>query len=75
MSNQNNNQEEVFFDHYFRIEKQSWGTWKSYGKDGKPLITSLTSEACIAATREYLKWQQEGFPENNVYEGVVGGKL
>jgi hypothetical protein len=75
MSNQNNNQEEVFFDDYFRIEKQSWGTWKSYGKDGKLLITSLTSEACIAATREYLKWQQEGFPENNVYEGVVGGKL
>jgi len=75
MSNQNNNQEEVFFDDYFRIENQRWGTWKSYGKDGAAIVTALSSEACIAATRQYLKWKQEGFPEANKHEGVVSGKL
>jgi hypothetical protein len=75
MSDMNNKQEEIYFDDYFRVEKQRWGTWRSIGKDGKFLVTSLTSETCIAATREYLKWQQEGFPENNIYTGVVEGKL
>lgn len=63
-------------DDAFYVEQCAWGTWKSYDKDGKPLITSLTSENCIAATRFYCKGLQEGFGESaTTYEGSVGGKL
>ena len=62
-------------DEAFYVEQSTWKTWKSYDKDGNPLVTSLTSEACIAATRAYLKWQQEGFPETKTHESVVVGKL
>jgi len=63
-------------DEAFYVEKCAWGTWKSYGRDGKPLVTSLTSENCIAATRFYCKGLQEGFGESSSsYEGSVGGKL
>lgn len=48
-------------DDCFYVEEQRWKTWKSFDKDGKPLITSLTSETCIAATRFYLKGLQEGW--------------
>jgi len=69
--------QKTLIDDCFYVENQRWGTWKSYDKDGKTLITSLTSEACVAATRYYLKLKQE----NNLndigvsYEGTVGGKL
>jgi hypothetical protein len=63
-------------DEAFYVEECAWGTWKSYDKDGKPLVTSLTSENCIAATRFYCKGLQEGFGESSKsYEGSVGGKL
>ena len=63
-------------DDCFYVENQRWGTWKSYDKDGKTLVTSLTSEACVAATRFYCKGLQEGFGEDTTsYEGSVGGKL
>ena len=63
-------------DEAFYVEECAWGTWKSYDKDGKPLVTSLTSENCIAATRFYCKGLQEGFGESATsYEGSVGGKL
>jgi hypothetical protein len=62
-------------DDSFRVEKSRWGTWKSYTKEGNPIITSLTEESCIDATRSYLKWQQEGFNDTKTYEGSVGGKL
>lgn len=69
--------QKTLIDDCFYVENQRWGTWKSYDKDGKALVTSLTSEACVAATRYYLKVKQE----NNLndigvsYEGTVGGKL
>ena len=69
--------QKTLIDDCFYVENQRWGTWKSYDKDGKALVTSLTSEACVAATRYYLKLKQE----NNLndigvsYEGTVGGKL
>ena len=69
--------QKTLIDEAFYVENQRWGTWKSYDKDGKTLVTSLTSEACVAATRYYLKVKQE----NNLndigvsYEGTVGGKL
>ena len=63
-------------DEAFYVEECAWGTWKSYDKDGKPLVTSLTSENCIAATRYYCKGLQEGFGEGaKSYVGQVDGKL
>lgn len=65
-----------WIDDCFRVEEKKWGTWTSYDKKGKELITSLQKEICVSATRWYLKNRQEGFVENAVkYEGVVGGKL
>ncbi len=62
-------------DGAFYVQKQQWGTWKSFDKEGKPLVTSFTEQSCIAATRFYLQGRQEGFTESQTYEGVVGGKL
>jgi len=65
-----------WIDDCFRVEKKKWGTWTSYDKEGKELLTSLQKELCVSATRWYLKSKQEGFVENEVkYDGVVGGKL
>ncbi len=66
----------TLIDDCFYIEQTSWKTWRSYNKEGKELITSLTEENCINATRFYLKGLQDGWPENQqTYEGTVGGKL
>ena len=63
-------------DDAFYVEESTWKTWKSFDKDGKPLVASLTSEACIAATRFYCKGLQEGFGEGaKSYVGQVDGKL
>ncbi len=62
-------------DDAFYVEKKKWGTWQSYDKEGNGIITSLTEEQCISATRFYLKGRQEGFSESKTYEGEVGGKL
>ncbi len=64
-----------WIDDCFRVEEKRWGTWSSYDKDGKEIITSLTKEQCILATRFYLKGKQEGFEETETYDSVVGGKL
>ncbi len=71
-----NTDETHFIDGAFAVDHQRWGTWLSYDKEGNKLITSLTEEACIAATRWYLKARQDGFTESETrYEGSVGGKL
>lgn len=62
-------------DDAFYVQKQKWGTWNSFDKDNQPLITSLTEDSCISATRFYLKGRQEGFSESQTYESEVGGKL
>lgn len=65
-----------WIDEAFRVEEKRWGTWASYDREGKEIITSLHKDHCILTTRWYLKQKQEGFSENAVkYEGVVGGKL
>jgi hypothetical protein len=64
-----------WIDDTFYIKEQRWGTWVSYDKEDKSIITSLTKEQCISATRFYLKGRQEGFTETKSYEGQVGGKL
>ena len=66
----------ILIDEAFTVDKARWGTWRSFDKDGKELITSMTEEQCIAATRWYLKARQERFTEQaTTYDGVVGGKL
>lgn len=67
--------ERKLIDDCFYIEEKKWGTWDSYDKEGKCIITSLTENECINATRFYLKGRQEGFLESKSYEGNVGGKL
>lgn len=64
-------------DEAFYVEESAWKTWRSYNKDGNPLVTSLTEEYCVSATRQYLKWKQDG-SLNDVgvsYSSVVDGKL
>jgi hypothetical protein len=68
--------EKNLIDDAFYVEQKSYGLWYSTDKDGNGLITSLTEQQCISATRFYLKGRQEGFPEpEKVHEGTVGGKL
>lgn len=68
--------EPKLYDDCFYVQQKKYGLWHSTDKDGKGLITSLSEELCVAATRFYLKGRQEGFPEpEKVHEGVVGGKL
>jgi predicted HicB family RNase H-like nuclease len=64
-----------WIDDEFRVEESRWKTWKSFHKNGNELITSLTQESCISATRFYLKCKQDGFEDSKTYEGSVGGKL
>jgi hypothetical protein len=68
--------EKEMIDECFFIEEKRWGTWDSQDKEGKKLITSLTRESCINATRFYLKGLQEGqFEETKSYTSTVEGKL
>ena len=65
----------LLIDGCFTVDKARWGTWRSFDSDGKEIITALTEENCIAATRWFLKARQEGFDETPTHEGTVGGKL
>ena len=64
-------------DDAFYVKEQKWGTWDSYDKDGKCILTSPNEEQCVRATRWYLKQKQENKLEGvgTKYEGTVGGKL
>jgi hypothetical protein len=66
----------ILIDGCFTVDKARWGTWRSYDSEGNGILTSLTEEECINATRWYLKQKQEGFPEEVIsYDSIVGGKL
>jgi len=67
--------EKNLIDDCFYIQQKKYGLWYSTDKEGNGLITSLTEEQCISATRFYLKGRQEGFSESQTYESEVGGKL
>jgi len=70
--------EQKLIDDAFYVEEKKYGLWQSHYPDGKGIITSLTEEECVRATRWYLKLKQEGEfdkVESKVYDGVVGGKL
>ena len=51
---------QFYDDDAFYVEKKSWGTWQSHYPDGSGIITSLTEDECVRATRWYLKAKQEG---------------
>ena len=69
--------EKQLIDDCFYIELKKWGTWDSYTSEGKCIITSLTEENCIRATRWYLQQQQENALDKveTTYSGEVSGKL
>ncbi len=67
--------EKKLIDDAFYVQQQRWGTWDSTDKEGNGLVTSLTEDSCISATRFLLKGRQEGFAESKTYESKVGGKL
>jgi hypothetical protein len=67
--------EKKLIDDCFYVEQKKYGLWDSTDLDGKGLVTSLTEEQCISATRFYLKGRQEGWSESKTYSGEVGGKL
>ena len=65
-----------WIDNCFRVEQKRFGTWSSYDKDGKGILTALHKDGLISATRWYLQAKQEGFSEPTIqYDGTVGGKL
>jgi hypothetical protein len=68
---------ENLYDDAFYVEQSNWKTWKSYDKDRNALVTSLTQETCIAATRYYLKLKQDGSLNDIAvsYSSIVDGKL
>lgn len=68
-------QPQEIYDETFVVRKQRWGTFVSYSvADDRPLITSLTLENCVAATRFYLKGFQEDENQRS-YDSFVDGKL
>lgn len=62
-------------DDCFYVKEKRWGTWDSFDRDGNCIVTSLTEEECIRATRFILKGRQDGFEETKTYSSEVGGKL
>jgi hypothetical protein len=69
--------EKKMIDDCFYVEQKRWGTWQSHYEDGTNIITSLTEDECIKATRSYLKWKQEGSINDSgvTYSSTVDGKL
>jgi hypothetical protein len=68
--------EKKLIDDAFYVDEKKYGLWYSTDLEGNGIVTSLTEQQCISATRYVLKGRQEGFPEpQKVHEGIVGGKL
>lgn len=66
---------QFYDDNAFYIEQKRWGTWQSHYPDGKGIITSLTEEQCVTATRWYLKSLIDGFEETKTYSTKDNYKL
>lgn len=69
--------EHEWIDDCFRVYETRFGLWHSALKNGREVITALTKDACVSATRFHLKGEQDGWEntEKRTYEGTVGGKL
>lgn len=70
------NEQNNLIDECFYVNQMRWGTWQSVHKDGRKLISSISEQDCVTATRYYLKMLQEGnHGSGMVYDGIVQGKL
>jgi len=71
--------EKKLIDDCFYIEQKKYGLWDSTDLEGKGLVTSLTEDQCISATRFFLQIRQEEKNgkkfEGFKYSGEVAGKL
>ena len=69
--------EKQLIDDAFYVEEKKYGLWQSHYPDGAGIITSLTEEECVRATRFMLKLKQENKLNEvgNTYSGTVDGKL
>lgn len=70
-------EEKQLYDDAFYVVKQRWGTWRSYDKEDKPLITSLTEKDCVSSSRFYLQLLQENRLNEvgTIHNGNVEHKL
>lgn len=75
LASENIQPNQELIDDCFYVEHMKWGTWNSKHIDGRKLMTSLTREECIHATRFHLKGLQEGFNDTVSYHETVDGKL
>lgn len=68
---------QFYDDNAFYVEQKKYGLWQSHLPDGKGIITSLTEQQCITATRWYLKIKFEKDIDENAksYQGIVDYKL
>jgi len=70
---------EWYDDGAFRVEQKRYGLWESYDKDGKGIVTSLTEEECVRASRFILKCRIDGWNNGESVvkseNSFVGGKL
>lgn len=71
--------EKKLYDDAFYVEEKRYGLWDSYTPDGKGIVTSLTEEQCIRATRFILQVRQEEANgkkvEASVHKGTMDYKL
>ena len=67
--------EKKLYDDAFYVEEKMYGLWSSTDKEGNGIITSLTEDQCVTATRWYLKGLQEGFEETKTYSTKDNYKL
>ena len=69
--------EKQLIDDAFYVEEKRYGLWQSHYPDGAGIITSLTEEECVRATRFMLKLKQENRLNEvgSTYSGTVDGKL
>ena len=65
-------------DDAFEVSESRYGLWNSEDLNGRKLLTSLTKDIVVEATRWYLKAESEGTLDDCVIargDGRVGGKL
>ena len=69
--------EKKLYDDCFFVEEKKYGLWSSTDKEGNGIITSLTEEECVRATRFMLKLKHDNMLNEigNTYSGTVDGKL
>ena len=70
--------ERELIDEVFYVWETRFGLWTTETKAGRPMLTSLTKETVVRATKWYLKSEQDGTLEEHtkvINSGIVGGKL